>query len=42
MLDYSFNELVIIYSLYFVCYNLFNGRLKKKKIDIVLTNLRIE
>ena len=29
MLDYSFNEFVLIYSLYFVCYYLFRGRLKK-------------
>ena len=29
MLDYSFNEFALIYSLYFVCYYLFRGRLKK-------------
>ena len=29
MLEYSFNEFVLIYSLYFVCYYLFRGRLKK-------------
>ena len=33
MLDY---ELVIIYSLYFVCYNLFKERLKKKKLILDL------
>ena len=31
MLDYGFNEFVIIYSLYFVFHYLFIGRLKKKK-----------
>ena len=34
LLDYSFNEFVIIYSLYFVFHYLFRGRLllfKKKK-----------
>ena len=29
MLDYSLNEFILIYSLYFVCYYLFRGRLKK-------------
>ena len=28
-LDYSFYEFVLIYSLYFVCYYLFRGILKK-------------
>ena len=27
--NYNFNEFVLIYSLYFVCYYLFRGRLKK-------------
>ena len=31
MLDYSFNEFVMIYSLYFICHYLFGGRYKKKK-----------
>jgi len=29
MLDYSFNEFVIIYSLYFVCHYLFRRRIEK-------------
>ena len=36
MLDYSFNEFVIIYSLYFVFHYLFRGRFKKKKKDLYL------
>ena len=39
MLDYSFNEFALIYSLYFVCYYLFRGRLKKN--DIGFINLRM-
>ena len=39
MLDYSFNEFVLIYSLYFVCYYLFRGIFKK--INIGFMNLRI-
>ena len=31
MLDYSFNEFVIVYSLYFFFHYLFGGGLKKKK-----------
>ena len=31
MLYYSFNELVIIYNLHFVCHYLFGGRYKKRK-----------
>ena len=44
LLDYSFNEFVIIYSLYFVFHYLFRGRLlfKKKKTYIGFTNLMIE
>ena len=34
ILDYSFNEFVIIYSLYFVCHCLFGGTFFYKKIDI--------
>ena len=39
MLDYNFNEFVLIYSLYFVCYYLFRGIFKK--INIGFMNLRI-
>ena len=43
MLDYNFNEFVIICSLHFVCHYLVGGILKKKKkkLDIGFTNLRI-
>ena len=34
MLDYNFNEFVIIYCLYFVCHYLFGGRLKKLILDL--------
>ena len=34
MLDYSFNEFAIIYSLYFVFHYLFRGRLKKEEEDL--------
>ena len=34
MLDYSINKFVLIYSLYFVCYYLFRGRLKKFILDL--------
>jgi len=38
MLDYSFNEFIIIYSLHFVCHYLFGGRfkIKKKKKNLIL------
>ena len=36
MLDYSFNEFVVIYNLYLVCHYLFRGRLKKKKLVLGL------
>ena len=45
MLDYSFNEFVTIYSLYFAFHYLFRGRLLLfffKKTYIRFTNLRIE
>ena len=42
MLDYSFNEFVIVYSLYFFFHYLFRGGLKKKKAYIGFTNLKIE
>ena len=37
MLYYSFIEFSMIYCLYFVSYNLFGGKFKKKKIDFVFT-----
>ena len=41
MLGYSFNEFVMIYSLYFICHYLFGGRYqKKKKIDIGFTKFK--
>ena len=44
MLGYSFNEFVMIYSLYFICHYLFGGRYqkkKKKKLILGLQNLRV-